>query len=115
MSLSPPKVFHGNLYHWRVRAIDPDGNAGVRNAGPDFTKTFDNVPPVTFPSIKNLHMRDNVSDPGTDLDSGALGYQTEVPIVTWDAVHGASSYEVDVARSEERRVGKERSRGRRPK
>jgi len=96
-SLSPTKVFHDNLYHWRVRAIDPDGNAGVWNVGPDFTKTFDNVPPVTFPSVKNLHMRDNVSDPGTDLDSGTPGYQTEVPLVTWDPVHGASSYEVDVA------------------
>ena len=95
-SLSPGKVFHGNLYHWRVRAIDPDGNAGVWNVGPDFTKTFDNVPPVTFPSVKNLHMRDNVDDPGTDLQPGTLGYQTQVPIVTWDAVHGASSYEVDV-------------------
>src|SRR6266550_4524778 len=96
-SLSPTKVFHDNLYHWRVRAIDPDGNAGVWNVGPDFTKTFDNVPPVTFPSVKNLHMRDNVSDPGTDLDSGTPGYQTEVPLVTWDPVHGASSSEVDVA------------------
>ena len=95
-SLSPGKVFHDNLYHWRVRAIDPDDNAGVWNVGPDFTKTFDNVPPVTSPSVKNLHMRDNVSDPGTDLQPGTAGYQTEVPIVTWDPVHGASSYEVDV-------------------
>src|SRR5438876_96871 len=89
-SLSPTRVFHDNLYHWRVRAIDPDGNAGVWNVGPDFTKTFDNVPPVTFPSVKNLHMRDNVSDPGTDLDSGTPGYQTEVPLVTWDPVHGTA-------------------------
>jgi hypothetical protein len=96
-SLSPTKVFEDGTYHWRVRAIDPDGNAGVWNVGQTFQKTFDNVPPVAFPSIKNLHMRDNVIDPGTDLDSGTPGYQTQVPIVTWDPVHGASSYEVDVA------------------
>jgi hypothetical protein len=95
-SLSPAKVFKDDTYHWRVRALDPDGNAGVWNVGQTFQKTFDNVPPVNFPSIKNLHMRDNVSDPGTDLDSGTPGYQTQVPLVTWDPVHGASSYEVDV-------------------
>jgi hypothetical protein len=96
-SLSPTKVFKNDTYHWRVRALDPDGNAGVWNVGVPFQKTFDNVPPVTAPAIKNLHMRDNLSDPGTDLDPGTLGYQTNVPIVTWDPVHGASSYEVDVA------------------
>jgi hypothetical protein len=96
-SLSPSKVFEDDIYHWRVRAIDPDGNAGVWNVGQDFQKTFDNVPPVDFPSIKNLHMRDNVDNPGTDLDPGTPGYQTEVPVVTWDPVHGAASYEVDVA------------------
>jgi len=96
-SLSPAKVFKNDTYHWRVRALDPDGNAGVWNVGADFQKTFDNVPPVTAPAIKNLHMRDNVSDPGTDLDSSTLGYQTNVPIVTWDPVPGTSSYEVDVA------------------
>jgi hypothetical protein len=96
-SLSPAKVFEDDTYHWRVRALDPDGNAGVWNVGSTFQKTFDNVPPVTAPSVKNLHMRDNVDDPGTDLDSGTPGYQTEVPVVTWDPVAGASAYEVDVA------------------
>jgi hypothetical protein len=95
-SLSPTKVFKDNLYHWRVRAIDPDGNAGVWNVGQDFQKTFDNVPPVTAPSVKNLHMRDNLNDPGTDLDTGTPGYQTQVPVVVWNPVHGASSYEADV-------------------
>src|SRR5207247_7712407 len=40
-------------------------------------------------------MRD-AADPGTDLDSGTAGYQTDDPILTWDAVPGAASYEVDV-------------------
>src|SRR5437763_1330969 len=94
-SLSPPKVFKNDTYHWRVRAIDPGGNAGVWNVGPDFKKTFDNVPPVTNPAIKNLHMRDNTSDPGVDQDLVTPGYQTEVPIVTWNPVPGASAYHVE--------------------
>ena len=96
-SLSPTKVFKNDTYYWRVRAIDPDGNAGPWNVGPVFKKTFDNVPPVTAPSIKNPHMRDNLADPGVDQDPGTSGYQTQVPIVTWNPVHGATSYELDVA------------------
>jgi len=60
-------------------------------------ETFDKVPPVTPPSIKNLRMRDHLNDPGTDVDSGTAGYQTNVPILAWDSVPGASSYLVDVA------------------
>jgi hypothetical protein len=95
-SLSPTLVFRDNTYYWRVRAIDMDGHAGLWNVGPSFTKTFDNLPPVAGTSIKNLHLRDNLSDPGVDADL-ASGYQTQVPILTWDPVPGASSYQVDVA------------------
>jgi hypothetical protein len=96
-SLSPTVVFRDNTYYWRVRALDAAGNAGVWNIGPSFTKTFDKVPPVPSPSIKNLHLRDNLADPGTDADPGTAGYQTKVPILAWDPVPGASSYLVDVA------------------
>jgi hypothetical protein len=96
-SLSPTRVFHDNKYYWRVRAIDLSGNAGVWNNGPSFTKIFDNVPPMVDPAIKNLHLRDNVNDPGADVDSSTAGRQTEVPIVSWDPVPGAASYQVDVA------------------
>jgi hypothetical protein len=96
-SLSPTNVFKDNTFYWRVRAIDPDGNAGVWNVGPSFTKTFDKVPVVAAPAIKNLRLRDNLADPGTDQDANpANGYQTHVPMLTWDWVPGASSYEVDV-------------------
>ncbi len=95
-SLSPTMVFKDNTFYWRVRAIDPDGNAGVWNYGPSFTKTFDKVPPVADTSIKNLRMRDEANDPGVDVDSGTAGYQTHVPLVTWSVVPGAASYEVDV-------------------
>jgi hypothetical protein len=96
-SLAPTVVFRDNTYYWRVRALDAVGNAGVWNRGPDFVKTFDKVPPVTAPSIKNLHMRDHLADPGTDVDLGAPGYQTNVPVLKWDTVPGASAYLVDVA------------------
>ena len=95
-SHSPTSMLRDNTYYWRVRALDAFGNAGQWNLGSPFTKTFDKVPPVTAPSIKNLRMRDNLSDPGADVDGGTAGYQTEVPILTWSPVPGASSYEVDV-------------------
>jgi hypothetical protein len=95
-SHSPTSMLRDNTYYWRVRALDAFGNAGQWNLGSPFTKTFDKVPPVTAPSVKNLRMRDNLSDPGADVDGGTAGYQTEVPILTWSPVPGASSYEVDV-------------------
>ena len=104
--LSPLMVFKSNTYYWRVRALDMDGHAGVWNCYEDpspacqnlgsFIKTFDNVPPVSPTSIAHLRMRDNLEDPGIDADAGTTGYQTEVPIVTWDPVPGAASYQVDV-------------------
>lgn len=93
---SPERNLRDNTYYWRVRAIDAFGNAGSWNVGPSFVKTFDKSPPVTGHSIKNLHLRDHLSDPGSDVDGLSAGYQTQVPIVTWDPVPGASSYEVDV-------------------
>ena len=95
-SHAPTKLMRDNTYYWRVRSLDAFGNAGVWNIGPSFTKTFDKVPPVTSPSVKNVRMRDNLSDPGSDVDGLTPGYQTNVPIVTWDPVPGASSYEIDV-------------------
>ena len=103
-SLAPNVVFRDNTYYWRVRALDAAGNAGVWNRGPDFVKTFDKVPPVPSPSIKNMHMRDNLDDPGTDVDLGTAGYQTQVPIVKWDSVPGASAYLIDVAPNNARRL-----------
>ena len=90
---SPTQVLDNNTYYWRVRAIDPHGNQGVWVEGQPFTKTFDNVPPVSGTSIRGLHVRDNVSDSG----SSPLGYATSSPIVVWDPVPGAASYEVNVA------------------
>jgi hypothetical protein len=94
-TLTPVEVFYNNTYYWRVRAIDRAGNAGAWNEGDPFVKRFDNYPDLSEDSIKNLRLRD-AADPGTDLDSGTAGYQTDDPILTWDPVPGAASYEVDV-------------------
>jgi hypothetical protein len=92
--LAPLEVFPNNTYYWRVRAINAHNDAGVWNEGPSFGKTFDNYPDLSELAVKNLHMRDS-SDPGTD-QSGDPGYQTDLPIVSWDPVPGASSYQVQV-------------------
>ncbi len=98
LSYAPVEALDNNTYYWRVRAIDPSNNAGLWNVGTPFVKTFDQVPPVIAPSVKNLRMRTNLADPYTGVDPGTVGYPvaTTVPIVSWDPVPGASSYEVDV-------------------
>jgi hypothetical protein len=102
-SLSPTTLLKDNVYYWRVRAFDPDGNAGVWNYGSPFTKTFDKTAPagpVTGTSIKNLHMRDNVTDDTVTADTNhdlGDGYQTTTPVVSWNPVPGASSYEVQLS------------------
>jgi len=87
-SYSPAVVLpNNNRYYWRVRAIDASGNAGVWNPGPEFLKAFDNV----LPSIQNLRM-----------DGAPVGafpdHETTTPVIAWDPVPGASSYEVEVTR-----------------
>jgi protein-S-isoprenylcysteine O-methyltransferase Ste14 len=94
--LSPTTVLKDNRYHWRVRGIDVDDNPGVWNEGPVFEKRFDKVPPVVDTSIKNVRMRDNFADPGSDLNPGTAAYETNVPVLTWDPVPGAASYQVEV-------------------
>jgi hypothetical protein len=102
-SLSPTTVFLDNVYYWRVRALDPEGNAGVWNYGTPFNKTFDKVAPagpVAGTSIKNLHVRDNATNDTLTADEDhdlSNGFSTHAPLVVWDPVPGASSYEVQVA------------------
>ncbi len=96
-TFSPTQLLGNNRYYWRLRAISVDGNAGRWNEGPPFTKVFDNVegsrPPLRPPSIKNLRVRDNAADGGPRPP----GWTTSAPVVVWDPVPGASSYQVDVA------------------
>lgn len=86
-SYSPALALPNNRYYWRVRAIDPSKHAGVWNDGVQFVKSFDEA----LPSVKNLRMLDN---PFPTEGS----FPTTVPIIAWDPVPGASSYEVEVSR-----------------
>jgi len=96
-SLFPPNVLANNRYHWRVRGLDSDGNAGEWHAGPVFQKDFDLLEKAggaRLPSIRNLRLVQHASDPGGSSPDGTP--IRRVPIVTWDPVVGASSYEVQV-------------------
>ena len=86
-SYSPTGLFQDNTYYWRVRPYDASNNAGPWTLGAAFTKTFDNVPPVTGPSIKNIRMRDMT-------DIGSTSAMT--PVIMWDPVMGASRYELEL-------------------
>lgn len=76
--LSPTVTLPNNVYNWRVRAIDPDGNYGQWNVGTPFDKHFGNV----APTVKNLRLAPEAT-PST-------------PIVTWDPVPGAADYEYQI-------------------
>lgn len=94
-SFTPTELLaNDHAFWWRVRAIDPSGHAGVWNMGAgehgiadeEFTDAFDDV----TPSVQNLH----ITEPdGSEAPSDP---KTSTPIVTWSAVPGASSYEVQV-------------------
>jgi hypothetical protein len=90
-ALTPTALLKDNVYYWRVRAVDADGNAGLWNSGPSFTKTFAKSSAVAGPVVKNLRMHHD------DLQPATAGYQTEIPILRWEPVPGASSYHVEVA------------------
>jgi hypothetical protein len=90
-SLSPTSLLANNTYYWRVRALDAQGDVGVWNEGPSFQKDFDPVGPQVPSTIPNLRIRDNFTDP-----VGSYPVSTDNPILQWDPVPGASSYEVQL-------------------
>ena len=89
---SPSKILANNTYYWRVRPVNVQGSEGVWTSGATFTKTFDNVPPVTGSSITGLHMRDASGDSGPK----PAGWATSSPMLVWNPVPGASAYDLDV-------------------
>ncbi|UTI65906.1 hypothetical protein NBH00_06755 [Paraconexibacter antarcticus] len=88
-SLSPTKPLANNRYYWRVRAVDSSGNAGQWNNGPDFNKDYDSGEPT----IPNLAVR---STTGAAVPGSGGPPATDTPIVSWDPVPGAASYEVQI-------------------
>jgi hypothetical protein len=98
-SLAPLNLQPNNVYYWRVRALDTQGNAGQWNNGTPFDKNFGNYRglPSIPPTVSGLRLRDNDSpDAATDLDPATPVTDTDTPVFTWDPVPGASHYEVQV-------------------
>ena len=86
-ALSPTVILPNNVYYWRVRAIDADGNAGQWNVGTPFDKHFGDLPPT----IQNLRLVDAQRRP--DLPAGSA---MTSPVVAWDPVPGAADYETQI-------------------
>jgi hypothetical protein len=92
---APRKVLPNNRYFWRVRPVDASGNPGEWTGGPEFVKSF---APLA-PTVPSLRLQD--ADRAVGPDAGAATDDERVPSVTdpvvrWDAVPGASAYEVRV-------------------
>ena len=62
-SLSPPKVFKNDTYHWRVRRSTRTGRGGLERR-PVFKKTFDNVPPRPTPPSRTCTCATTRATPG---------------------------------------------------
>ncbi len=91
-TMSPLMPLNSAEYYWRVRAIDSEGNAGVWNEGPRFTKVFDNE----TPTIHNLRLVDIEGNTVAESPTKGAPIVTGTPIATWSPVAGAASYEVAV-------------------
>jgi hypothetical protein len=98
-SLSPQTILGSNIYHWRVRAVDPDGNRGLWNVGTPFDKYFYDPDTNTSgtPTIHGLRIADNTAEgPAADADMSTPVLDVTAPVVRWDPLPGATSYEIKV-------------------
>jgi hypothetical protein len=83
-SLAPTVKLVNNTYHWRVRPIDAENNAGAWTVGPVFKKEYDDV----TPTVPNVRIRDHDT-----ADLGGLPTTSE-PLFVWNPVPGATRYEL---------------------
>jgi hypothetical protein len=86
-SFAPRNTLPNNTYYWRVRGVDPQGQAGPWNNGPSFTKTYDET---VLPGPANLTVYNS------QLDPIAPGGNVDQPVIAWKTVPGARQYEVQV-------------------
>jgi hypothetical protein len=86
-SFAPQHTLPNNTYYWRVRGVDPQGQAGPWNSGPQFDKTYDQT---VLPGPPNLAVYDSTG--GGPFNNAVV----EQPLIHWDTVPGARDYEVQV-------------------
>jgi hypothetical protein len=87
-SFAPKNTLPNNGYYWRVRGVDPQGQAGPWNNGPAFTKTYDET---ALPGPANL----TVYNPR--LEEIPDGSNVDQPVVRWSTVPGARQYELQLS------------------
>ena len=87
-SFAPTRTLPNNTYYWRVRGLDPQGQAGPWNNGPTFDKTYDQT---AVPGPPNLTVYDS------KLQAIPPGGNVDEPVVTWSTVPGARHYELQTA------------------
>jgi hypothetical protein len=87
-SYAPLQPMPNNVYYWRVRGVDPQGQAGPWNNGPSFDKTYDQTPPPQGPP--NFRVYDTK---GTLI---APDGNVNEPVLRWDTVPGARRYLVTI-------------------
>jgi hypothetical protein len=89
---APKQTMPNNTYYWRVRGVDPQGQAGPWNTGPSFDKTYDQTPDPQGP--QNLRVYDTkLAGPfATETTIGAV----DQPVIMWDTVPGARAYQLSI-------------------
>jgi hypothetical protein len=102
-SLSPKTLLPADTYYWRVRPYDASKNPGAWTQFADSGSTPQDTFTIAYDvdqsslggldSVQNLSLLDSSADP---IAWSPGGVSTDTPILGWDPVPGASSYEVDV-------------------
>jgi hypothetical protein len=102
-SLTPKTLLPADTYYWRVRPYDASKNPGAWTQFTDAGSTPEDTFTIAYDvdqtsmggpdSLQNLALLDSSANP---MAWSPGGVTTQVPILGWDPVPGASSYEVNV-------------------